>query len=530
MKDQSSGVSRRDFLQVLGNVAGSGTVYAAMSGLGLIGTPAAASTTLPTASVVGKGVRVGIVGAGITGLVTAYELHKRGYDCVVIEASDRSGGRSLTVRGGDKIVELGGVQEVRWDKGPDLYANMGPARIPYHHKTLLNYCREFGIGLEVFVNENRAAFVHDSKAFASKPVENRYVVHSTRGVISELLAKAVNRKALDDVLTAEDAEKLLTLLKGYGELDGDYSYRGGSRAGYAETPGAGAVAGTKAERPALSELLKAEFAKSNINFTEEWNQAATMLQPVGGMDRIAQGFLQRVKDAVIYNAPVQAIRKTGSGARIVYLRHGEMQALDVDFAVVTVPIPALEKVDTDFSAAHKEAMKSCSYTQAAKIAFQADRRFWEEDTQIFGGISWTDQDIGQIWYPSGSLMQKKGILMGAYIRDDGVGARYARMPFAERLEQALACGEKIHPDYRRQVKYGVSVCWPQMPYAQGGWAVWSAGARKRHYMTLTQSDGALYLAGDQVSHLPGWQEGAILSSHAVIQDILQRTAARQLAA
>ncbi|HZW21102.1 flavin monoamine oxidase family protein [Noviherbaspirillum sp.] len=503
MKEPLKGVTRRDFLQVLGSVAGSGSVYAAMSGLGLAAAPAAASNLPAVGDSIGKGVRVGIIGAGISGLAAAYELRKRGYECTVIEANGRAGGRSLTLRGGDAVVETGGIQHARWDRETQLYANMGPARIPYHHKTVLNYCREFGVPLEVFVNENRAAFVHDSHAFAGKPQENRYIVHSTRGMVAELLAKAVNRKALDDVLTAEDVEKLLTLLKGYGELDKDYIYRGGGRAGYAVTPGAGAVAGTQHQRPALADLLRSEFVRSNINFTEEWNQAATMLQPVGGMDKIVQGFLRQVGDLVIYNAPVQEIRKTGERARIVYKHDGQSRVLDVDFAIITIPIPALARIDTDFSATHREAMQSCRYTQAAKIAFQADRRFWEEDARIYGGISWTDQGIGQIWYPSGGLMEKKGILVGAYIRDDSVGASYARMSYAERIESALADGEKIHPGYRQLVKNGVAVCWPNMPYAQGGWAVWTAAARKNHYPTLTRPDGPLYLAGDQVSHVPG---------------------------
>ncbi|MGG1946881.1 NAD(P)/FAD-dependent oxidoreductase [Trinickia sp. NRRL B-1857] len=527
---------RREFLENLGRVAGAGATYAAMTGLGLLNVPAHASgrsTLLPhvddLSDQVGKGHSVAIVGAGITGLTLAYELSRLGFSVTVLEASARPGGRSHTVRGGDRLQEYGGVQEVRWDKEPHLYANMGPARIPYHHQTIIGYCKAFGVPLEVFVNENRGALIYESRAFGGNPVENRYFVHSTRGWVSELLAKAVNRQALDDVLSNEDKEKLLVMLKGYGELDAQYQYPGASRAGYRVTPGAGLVAGELNPRASLHDLLSSEFAKSNLSFTEEWNQAATMLQPVGGMDRIVQAFVKRVGQHIRYDSPVTSLRKLGDRARVTYRSQGEERALEVDFAIATVPFPAFAKVPNDFSPAHQAAMQSCHYTQAAKVAFQADRRFWEEDLHIYGGISWTDQDIGQMWYPSGALMGRKGIVMGAYIRDDSVGTRYAAMSFPERIEGALQCGEQIHPRYRNEVKQGVSVCWPQVPYADGGWAVWSDAARAEHYPVLTRPDGALYLAGDQISYLPGWQEGSVLSAHAVAAALVERVSARAAA-
>ena len=70
----------------------------------------------------------------------------------------------------------------------------------------------------------------------------------------------------------------------------------------------------------------------------------------------------------------------------------------------------------------------------SKIAFQAERRFWELDEAIYGGISWTTRDITQVWYPSAGIHQRKGILVGAYIWSDELGEKFAAMPPAARLE------------------------------------------------------------------------------------------------
>ena len=53
-------------------------------------------------------VDVVVVGAGLAGLCAARELTRAGKSCVVIEARDRVGGRTLSQPLGDDVVDLGG--------------------------------------------------------------------------------------------------------------------------------------------------------------------------------------------------------------------------------------------------------------------------------------------------------------------------------------------------------------------------------------------------------------------------------------
>ncbi len=520
--------SRRRFLQMVGGVGGASAVYATMQAMGLLHPPVSAQTPdLPRGS--GSGQSVVIIGAGLAGLTAAYELSEAGYACTVLEARDRAGGRTWTVRAGDSIAEDDSSQTCGFETGADFYFNTGPARIPYHHSNLLGYCKKFGVSLQTFVNDNRAAYFHNDEAFGGQRILNRQVTHAVRGYLAELLAKAININALDEAISADDKEQLLSMVRGFGDLNSDFEYTGSSRAGYAVSPGAAAQSGELSPKLDMTELLKSDFWGFKLHFPEGWHQAATMLEPVGGMDQIAAGFVRQIGDQIIYNAPVREIRKTPEGVLILYESAGETQQLEADYAIVTVPLSVLAGIPNDFSPAHQAAMAEVSYVKAVKIAFQAKRRFWEEDDNIYGGISWTDRDITQIWYPSSGFHQDKGIIVGAYIWSNDIGERVGSLSLQDRLEQALEDGQNLHPGYRShlEIETGLSVAWHKIPHSQGGWASWSSEARAEAYPILNEPDDRLILAGEHLSYLTGWQEGAILSAHEAVRHISARTVAGQ---
>ena len=118
-------VTRRRFLMQAGRAGGASLVYEAMTGLGLLAAPSQAPFNL-TGRV--SGVRVVILGAGLSGMTAAYELGKVGFDCRVLEARARPGGRVFTVRRGTASEETGSAQTAGFDEGQ--YFNAGPARFP----------------------------------------------------------------------------------------------------------------------------------------------------------------------------------------------------------------------------------------------------------------------------------------------------------------------------------------------------------------------------------------------------------------
>ena len=515
-------LSRRRLIHLVGKAGGAAAAYRTMAAMGLLPVPDAYAG--PPVLPPGHGRQVLIIGAGIAGMVLGLELQKTGYAPLILEARARPAGRNWSLRAGDVVHETDSVQHVHWDAAPHLYFNPGPARIPYHHNGILSYCRELGVSLEIMCNDNRGALMQDDAAFGGTPQLNRRVVNDARGYVAELATKAVDQVALANPVTTEDKERLRAFLRAFGALEKDLTYRGSSRAGWAEPPGGGMQSGRLNSPLDLRAILQSDFWKGPMEFGELSDMAATMLQPVGGMGRIGEAFGRRLRGRIIYGAEVIELRRTPAGARVVWkdTRTGVQHMRDAPFVVITIPFPVLRGLDADFTPATHSAIAAVEYVPAGKVAFQASRRFWELDHQIYGGITWMSRDITQIWYPTAGIHQAKGVLVGAYIWSDRLGEAFAAKSPSQRIADALSDGEHIHPEYRRWLAYGISVAWKKIPFTGSAWAEWSKEARSTHYPVLLAGDGPFLFAGEHMSWITGWQEGAVRSAHYTLGQIAER--------
>lgn len=501
--------TRREFLKTVAAAGGVSFAYEAMTGLGLLAMPAQVPFQLSGRV---PGVKVVILGAGLAGMTVAYELGKVGYACQVLEARPRPGGRVLTVRRGT-VSEEDGMRQVA-EFAPGQYFNAGPMRISHHHRTTLSYCRELQVATEVFVPDCQSAFLAQTRGpLAGRRVRLREAAADFDGYIAELASKAVSQPQLDRPMTEEDRDRVVAFLRGLGALDERRQYRGSARRGV-DADG----------RPVAPLPLSDLFGGIPSFYVQtDWSSQPTMMQVVGGMDRLPMALAERLGDRITYGAQVQQIRQTERGVWVGYVdARQRAQRVDADYCVSTIPPPVLMNIEADVSPEVRSALAAVRFDGAGKIGLQFRRRFWEEDDDIYGGRSWTDQEVGQFIYPSHGFATEKGIVVGYYL--DFRGTMRARSP-AEIERLALEHGARVHPQFAEEFDAAFSVTWPRVPWSRGSWRSESAVAEEA-VATLREPDRRVYFAGDYMTAMSSWMQGAFESAREAATAIHTRAHAR----
>ncbi|HLJ29604.1 MAG TPA: FAD-dependent oxidoreductase [Candidatus Angelobacter sp.] len=548
-------------------------------------------STLKRDSLNGK--HVVIVGSGVGGLTTAYELLANNSDVkvTVLEARDRTGGRCLTLRTGDTLTEdknsdlhssPGETQVVRFEHpvgDSEPYLNAGPGRIPSSHKLLLDYLRRFGVPVEIYVMASESNMTQmQGGPEGLKPVVNRQLTHNTRGWIAEMVYKNAAQLLGASTKNKSRVEQLQSLMVTFGDLDQHGNYVVGTadpgqddtedvsdRAGFTELPGVGP--GKIAPAIDLDRLLESEYwEKTRFYQPVDFLWQPTLFQPVGGMDQVQHAFSQQVAmlgGVVHLNSPVTNIDYDGKNSQFLISAEGHEERFRADYCFCNLAIPFLKGILSErlqalggtggFSEEFKQALHAVYDTQdneneierflayTTKVGWQADRSLWQgkpfqtrtekgmlvktfDESElgvvpIYGGISWTDNPITQIWYPSNAYHDRKGVLTGAYNFSENA-KDFGDMTVQQRLDEARKGAALFGAEFAAGLDRGIAIAWQNMAHIKGGWAQWNyvedSVDHYNHIIQGTGVDGAsnpsFFIVGDQVSSLPGWQEGAIASA------------------
>ncbi len=602
-------VSRRSVLRGMAAFAGAAAAPALWSGF----KPARADyvTTRPDLPPdFGDGRSVAIVGAGVAGLTAAYVLANAGFRVTVIEADARYGGRSLTARPSDQAYRdwwfetynperlfpamyvdsygerpdspAAGLQTCTF-ADPDwagsgnpveLFLNAGPGRIPSNHVNLIALCQEIGVEMEPYIFQSMSNLLQSETFNGGAPVAFGQVTYSLYAEMADMMAQVVAEACK---LQGGEARQLANLYHLFGDLrqpdSGDPCTlvidEMSRRLGFESLPGGWRDGGATRARIALDPILNSQFvgdADANPElspgsflfnrFNIDWQPS--LMQPVGGMDRIWQQLLlqdvppgalpegraQRVSgrspkvgDLVVLQAPVEEIAAGPEGVRVraAGLPGG---GAEFDYCVSTMNPKGLAGVLQDATGtaippAFLEGLQafvptddwgdgvtSNLFTPAIKVGWQGRTRFWETQDEIYGGISWTTDTIGQVWYPSEDFTARTGVLTGAYNRGT-MAVEFAKLDQAERLSAAREGFGRLHPDGVDQLEHGMSIAWQYMPYQVGGWASDTALEDPEVYEQITTfaKGSRFYCAGDTWSYWPGWQEGSVASAYCAITAI-----------
>ena len=146
----------------------------------------------------------------------------------------------------------------------------------------------------------------------------------------------------------------------------------------------------------------------------------------------------------------------------------------------------------------------------SRVYLQSKKRFWE--AKGLNGFALTSNQV-EIWQPTWNQPGPRGILM-TYARP-GEAEAIARLKEPERIATVLGQLDGIFPGLRENFEGGASKAWVDDEWARGAWAF----VGFRELLMATKPEGRIHFAGEHLSTMASWMQGALESGLRAVKEI-----------
>lgn len=512
-----------------------------------------------------RGISVGIIGGGLAGLASAFELRKLGFDITIFEAQEnRIGGRVYTHY---------------FDKEKRFYGEFGAMRIPASHETTWHYINTFGLKTRPFIQSNENTFIYVKNKRARNDPKGRSVMENIYPEFNLTPTERITpwQKLIGDALASNLMKINPEIRKELIQIKNDYSpiikYIG-SQSIRQVLENSGLSQDAIELISGIAPFLGAFYYNSySENLIEEYTlDYAYRYEIVGGMINFPLSFYHSLlskKPKEYYSINEKDLGKvvwengkTVTGIfeedkhhkvilKYINSQTSEMQRQAFDFVICAIPFSSLRNIEIFpmFSNRKMQAIKEVFYTSSQKTLFMCNERFWEKggkDERIFGGGSSTDLPISTIWYPSANIsidnaeinskemaVLKKnnlyndiGVLLASYnLNLDAI--RVGNLQDNVRFEKIKRQIEAVHgfeDGYLESIveKY-MTVDWNREKGFYGGFCYFKPEQQVLFSYAMEQPEynNKIYFAGEHISLTHGWIEGALSTGMKAANSIVE---------
>jgi monoamine oxidase len=442
-----------------------------------------------------------VVGAGLAGLSAAYELMQLGHDVTVLEAQTRAGGRAYTLRS---------------PFSDGLYAEAGAISYSDSFRHMVRYVQAFGLPTAPLGPRGNPVYHLRGKRFSLKQGEKPDWPYQ--------LAPQEQGQGLFQLIG-----KYFAAAEKIGDA-GDPAWRPDAFKEWDKVT----LAQWLAQQGASAEAVK--LLSDSVWWGHGWNELSALHRLTsdiglfflgqksyviqGGTDLIAQAFARKLRERILYGAPVLAVEQSGSGVRAVFEQGGARQELTAEHLVCTVPATMAKKIA--FTPALPEATRKIldglDYAPVTRVYLQSRKRFWTDKGEA--GSASTDLPIGLVAehpFARSDDSGPRGILEAHMKGEHALAA--GKLDEAARQIFALAELEKVHPGFRSQYEGGASYAWHLDPWARGGYPWWRPGQMTAWVPQLAKAEGRIHFAGEHTSWLSRTLEGALESGNRAAREV-----------
>lgn len=461
--------------------------------------------------------RVTVIGAGVAGLVAAYELEQLGHHVEVLEGSRRIGGRIYTHR---------------FRSGPAApLVELGAMRIPTKHQRAMHYIAKLGL----------TGKVRDFKTLFSEG-GNYYTTNSGRLRVREMARAIVEdfRRDLPSQRYSDETVFFGAWLMAIGNAIAPADFRNSLRDEFSlellnlveridltpflrgRTSGDIDLHAFFAAHPEVGSSRQGRLARFIEDILDETSPALVCME--GGMDQLVRRLAERIQGPITCGQEVIGLDVRDDHV-VVDVREGDdIVTRSCDYVLCTIPFSVLRRLWlSGLSKAKLSAIREVEYWSATKVALHCREPFWERDG-ITGGASFCNGRIRQTYYPPVDNDPVGGAALLASYTIGSDADVLGRMPATIRHAEVIQELSTVHPELLRpgMVMDAVSLAWGQNWWSEGAGAIrWGKDAMtcEEERAEAARPENRLFFAGEHCSSTPAWIEGAIESAVNAVREI-----------
>jgi len=488
-------ISRREFLK------GSLAVAAAA------GAASVPTILLPPVSAAAPP-RIVIVGGGIAGLDAAWHLRKAGYRAAIYEGSPRTGGRMYTQH---NVMARG------------LSTEFGGEFIDSEHEDMLALVKEFNLGL-IDTDQPSEEDLNVSYYFNSRQISEREVINAYRPFTRRIAADS--EKVPDEIGFRDhppEAEALDRMSLS------EYIDRIGMTGWLKELMLVAYVTeyGPNADRQSALNFITYIGTDVSKGF-DIFGESDQRYKVRGGNQQVPDALAARMRDQIIVEHALAAVRSRGRGVQLTFARPGGGSVeVNADFAILTLPFTILRDVDVrmEMPPYKTRAIRELGYGTNSKLMLGFETRLWRR--QGYSGEFYGDQ-----WYQTGwdNSQLQPGAAGGLTLFLGGTpGVDVGRGAAREQGLRALPDLELMFPGATRQFNGSVArMMWPTYRWVKASYSAYAPGQWTSIRGAEGLPVGPLYFAGEHTSlDWQGFMNGGAESGRLAAQALLRRIGVRR---
>ncbi len=441
-----------------------------------------------------------IIGGGIAGLTAAYQLKKNGIDCTVYEASNRTGGRVLTVP--DGVVQ-------------GAHIDLGAEYVDSIHDDLIALSKELNVEL---LDMRPDKLIPKVYYFDGKMMSEKDIVDALQP-FAERLAQDVNsipdmHYSNADAFRALDEQSITSYLKSIGV--------GGWLLTFLEMAMVGEYAMEAHEQSAINLL---HMLAVPITYSEHYHTLGDyheVFKFKGGSHSFTKALSAKVEDRVKLGHQLKTLNKVDEGYELIFDINGKKETIKADYVLLALSVGVLRKLETNFSFPERKKrwIDEAGMGNAVKVAMGFNKRVWRE--MGYQGYTFTDVNVTEFWdssllvdIPAGSLTFAGG---------GDVGKEFAVLSNSEIREKWLTGADKIFPGLEAQHNEKLAkFVWQTYPFTNGSYVSYKPGQWSAFAGVEAEPFENILFAGEccSIEH-QGYMNGAAETGRKAAEEIVKR--------